>query len=84
MDRPQPKELVVILLPLFSSSSTPMLKITAASEDARHWIEREAPAFGALYPPIDSLRYFMLFVVDTYNAAEVAAYLQPYNESTAE
>jgi hypothetical protein len=84
MDRPQPKELVVTLLPLFSPSSTPARKITTASEDARYWIEREAPAFGKLYPPTEDCPYFILYIADTYNAAEVAAYLQSYNESAAE
>lgn len=81
MDRPQPKELVVTLLPLFSPSASPALKITVASEDARRWIEREAPVFGKFYPPIDCIPYFVLFVADTYNAAEVLAYLQSYSDA---
>jgi hypothetical protein len=81
MDRPQPKELVVTLLPLFSSSASPALKITTASEDARCWIEREAPVFGRLYPPSADCSYFILYIADTYNVAEVLAYLQSYNDA---
>jgi hypothetical protein len=84
MDRPQPKELVVTLLPLYSPSSTPALKITVASEDARRWVEREAPAFGKFYPPTEDRPWFMLYIADAYAAAEVAAYLQSYNESVTE
>jgi hypothetical protein len=82
MDRPQPKELVVARMPAIPD----LLRITVASEDARQWITREAPVFGTLIPPApaNGRSYYLLDIADTYAVAEVAAYLQSYDESSAE
>ena len=74
MKKPIPKELVI--------SGNSLLWITASSEDARRWIEQEAPQFGQLFPP--DPKEYTLFIGQEYDEKEVKAYLESYNSEVVE
>ena len=72
--RPTPKELVVRHM----GGSLRNIEITVTSKDAQEWVEREAPSFGKMLG--NDPNYYFLVVSDAYNPAEVAKYLDSYNE----
>lgn len=72
MERPRPKELVIRHSP---GSTT--ISITATTEDARRWIDREAPSFGTLLRMSDGA-VMLLYVNNACDPTEVAAWLNTY------
>lgn len=73
MERPKPKELVVRVL----NWSDGCVTICAATEDAKRWIEREAPTFGPFVSWSGNTT--TIFIDPTYVIDEVVAWLNTYN-----
>ena len=73
MPKPTPKREIVVQ---HKDESIPRLMIYAATSDAAGWIEREAPQFGRLYPPINTNWPYELWVLPTYDFDEVKAYIE--------
>jgi hypothetical protein len=71
MKRPEPKAEIVVV------QHGELLKITTASQDAAAWIEQEAQTFFGTFSFSDGRG--IACVRDTYDPAEVAAYLMSYN-----
>jgi len=76
--KPVPKELVI--------KDLGVLFITAKSDDARQWIETEAPEYGNLTLPgtvrgVES--EYMLAISQAYDRDEVIAYLNSYNDEVS-
>lgn len=76
MRRPNPRaELVIMQV----NPMTPyMFAIAASSDDAKAWIEKEAPYFGSIQTSED-IPYMMMFAVSlAFDPSEVVNYLMSY------
>jgi len=78
MKKPTPKFELIIGQLVFIPD---LLSIEAVTEDARIWIDREAPPFGQLiWIKQDFPRTGSLSVSSAYDPFEVVQYLLSYNE----
>ena len=78
VSKPVPRELVVC--PVFGCLS-PALRIVTSSDDAKSWIDTEAKQFGVLVSLTTmSPGSYTLYVSEAYDANDVLAYLNSYND----
>lgn len=78
VSKPVPRELVVC--PVFGCLS-PALRIVTSSDDAKVWIDTEAKQFGVLVSLTTiSPGSYTLYVSEAYDANDVLAYLNSYND----
>jgi hypothetical protein len=77
MQKPQPKaELVIEVHP----AATQCITFYVASEDARAWIEQEAPQYGRLFAR--GAASYVLYLDPLWDRDEVLAYLRSYTQPT--
>lgn len=75
MNSPIPVELSVVE-DVWRSVYGGRIFLTPSTEDARSWIETEAPKYGQLFPPLGRSDCYDLFVSRTYKRSGVARYLR--------
>jgi hypothetical protein len=76
MQRPTPKELVIKIV----SPNTVCLNF--GTDEAKAWVETEAPNFGVLLVS-PMINCYTLVVSDLYDCAEVAVYLASFSGTRA-
>lgn len=74
MSKPTPSAEIIITKAIGATDQC--FDITCTSDDARAWLEKNAPPYGQLIPPIQSKHNaYRLIVSPAYDAEEVKRYI---------
>jgi hypothetical protein len=79
--KPTPKRELIIVTVTAGRAGGGLIQLRCASEDAKEWVRLETKVFGDLF---DNKDLWMLAVNAEYDANEVAAYLDSYNDDLGE